>query len=455
MGRPDPSGRSADGELQDRAAEASRPCIRNCAGVPCGRRNLRGWAGDSWIRSNPERREFRWVDRRRRLAYSRSPMTSGLEPPQLPDWAEEVAKFTQSINDAMQRAIRANQGALQEAAAAAARHYATIAKPDFQRTIDQLQRLWLRSAPDNWHGLGDEALALTDLVQEWGICLVWVPREMLIRRLLDVDSTTRPAELALLSEEVLEDLEAALAESQMLEFDLRGYPEACAFASEAIAAARDGHWTAAQAVAACGLGQVLHATYGFSTLGQAFKKFSARDVDQATMEILKVALLEVSTARALQNYGDVQPDGFNRHATLHGERKFFSKQTRWQPCFYLSVGFASSSGSRRTTLRCFSIAKTKWDEAWVSGVFSLELETLATSFRSPSPMSGSLRPSPQLRTSFPVGRRPGCQHGRSGSAADSAAEHPVANLANSRCATPPRARPAYVLARVSELGTAL
>lgn len=132
-------------------------------------------------------------------------MTRGIEPPELPDWAKEFAKSTQSINDAMQRALRGNQQVIQEAVEAAARQYATIVKPDFQRTIDQIQRLWLRSAPDNWHGLGDEALALTDLVQESGICLVWVPREMVIRRLLGVDVTARPAELALLSEEVLYD----------------------------------------------------------------------------------------------------------------------------------------------------------------------------------------------------------------------------------------------------------
>jgi hypothetical protein len=101
-------------------------------------------------------------------------MTRGIEPPELPDWAKEFAKSTQSINDAMQRALRGNQQVIQEAVEAAARQYATIVKPDFQRTIDQIQRLWLRSAPDNWHGLGDEALALTDLVQESGICLVWV-----------------------------------------------------------------------------------------------------------------------------------------------------------------------------------------------------------------------------------------------------------------------------------------
>jgi hypothetical protein len=251
-------------------------------------------------------------------------MTRGLEPPELPDWAKELARFTQSINDEVQRSIRASQGVLQ-GAAVPGRQYATIAKPDFTRTVNQLQKLWLRSAPANWHGLGDEALELTDLVQESGVCLVWVPREMVIRRLLGVDATARPAELALLSEEVLDDLEAALGESQMLELDLRGHAEGCEFASEAIAAARDGHWTAAQAVAACGLGRVLHATFGFSTLGKAFKKFNARDVDEATMEILKVALLEVSTARALQNYGDVQPAGFNRHGTQHGERQFFSK----------------------------------------------------------------------------------------------------------------------------------
>jgi hypothetical protein len=65
---------------------------------------------------------------------------------------------------------------------------------------------------------------------------------MVIRRLLGVDATARPAELALLSEDVLDDLEAALADAQTLELDLRGHPEACAFASDGISAARDGHW---------------------------------------------------------------------------------------------------------------------------------------------------------------------------------------------------------------------
>jgi hypothetical protein len=252
-------------------------------------------------------------------------MTSGLQPPDLPDWAKEFAKATQSITDAVQRAIRANHQPARTAAEAAARHYASTVKLDLQSTISQIHAFWLRSAPDNWHGLGDEAVALADLVEDSGICLVWVPREMVIRRLLAVDIRARPAELALLSEEVLDDLDAVLADAQTVKLDLRGHADACAFADEGIAAARAGHWSAAQAVAACGLGQVLHATYGFATLGQAFKKFNAREVDEATLEILKLALLEVSTARALQNYGDVQPDAFNRHATQHGERRFFSK----------------------------------------------------------------------------------------------------------------------------------
>ena len=64
----------------------------------------------------------------------------------------------------------------------------------------------------------------------------------------------------------------------------------------------------------------------FGGLGAARKKFSARDIDEAAMTVLKVALLEVCTVKALTDiHRGAEPQLFNRHGTQHGDRRFFSR----------------------------------------------------------------------------------------------------------------------------------
>jgi hypothetical protein len=60
-------------------------------------------------------------------------------------------------------------------------------------------------------------------------------------------------------------------------------------------------------------------------LGAACREFSERDIDDATMKVLKVALLEKCTATALTDIPNAQPEVFNRHGTQHGDRRFFSQ----------------------------------------------------------------------------------------------------------------------------------
>ncbi|MHB8692845.1 MAG: hypothetical protein ACYDHH_16535 [Solirubrobacteraceae bacterium] len=236
--------------------------------------------------------------------------------PEVPDWLREAIASAQRASEILQRSVGpqaiANAARVQispeviakatrvqippEAIANATRafeQYQAIG-PSLQRALESIQTNWqiaerveeLRRqyAPENWH-------------------------EILVSS----------------SAEVLDDLDAALAQARGAKVD--GHADACEFAGDAIAA-RDGHWAAAQALAASGLGQVIHGILGFPLfrgLGEARKKFTARDIDETTMTVLKVAVLEVCTLKSLTDIPDAQPQLFNRHGTQHGDRRFFSQ----------------------------------------------------------------------------------------------------------------------------------
>jgi hypothetical protein len=155
--------------------------------------------------------------------------------------------------------------------------------------------------------------------------LIWAPRPEVIREVLAAKESARLSTLAGSTDAVLDDLDAVLAQAQNLDLDIAGHPDACAFAAEGIAAARDGHFNAAQSLAACGLGPILHETWGFRLLGEAFKEFRAQSVDDVGMQLMKLTLLQSCTATALIDTEDANPNGFNRHATQHGNREFFSR----------------------------------------------------------------------------------------------------------------------------------
>jgi hypothetical protein len=152
------------------------------------------------------------------------------------------------------------------------------------------------------------------------------PRAAIVEALIAGDSNSRYETLASSSAEVLDDLDTALARARGA--SVCGHADACEFAGEAIAAAREGHRTASQAVAASGLGQVIHSMFGyplFGGLGAARRKFSERNIDETAMIVLKVALLEICTVTALTDIDSASPQLFNRHGTQHGERRFFSQ----------------------------------------------------------------------------------------------------------------------------------
>jgi hypothetical protein len=207
--------------------------------------------------------------------------------------------------------------------------YDTLFKPSIKQALDSyllvadLQKAWRHYIPDNWLGLESNEMDVVDLIEQSGIPLVWAPRADTIEVILAADDPY--AALVSCDQPVLEDLDAVLARASGA--DVAGHVEACAFAEEALSAARDGHWSAAQALAASGLMHVIHEMLGFPLmggLGAAFKKFNASDVDEATMTVLKQTLLDVCSARALTDIAKTTTNGFNRHGTQHGDRKFFS-----------------------------------------------------------------------------------------------------------------------------------
>lgn len=272
-------------------------------------------------------------------------MTTG-QPPEVPDWLRRAVESTQQASEIMRHSVSSEMLAsirrLQMISPPGLTDVAHMVKqfeavrPSLQRTIESIQanqrviegiqQLWRRYSPDNWHDAESDHVAIADFVVESGIPLVWVPQASIIDALAAADGDSRYEVLVSLSALVLEDLEAGVANARGAE--VPGHADACDFAAEAIAAARDGHWTAAQSLAASGIGQVVHGLFGyplFGGLGKAYKKFRERDIEESTMTVLKAALLEVCTVRALTDVARAETQPFNRHGTQHGDRRFFSQ----------------------------------------------------------------------------------------------------------------------------------
>lgn len=192
--------------------------------------------------------------------------------------------------------------------------------------VEAMEESFRRRLPDNWHAMESDPLNVIDVITDTGLCLVWAPRAEVVDAIVaEPETSSRVSLLALQREAVLADLEATLNAAG--EVDLPGHADASLFAREALTEGYEGHFPAAQALAACGIGQILHETWGWEILGRAFKTFKDKHREAKTVQMvfMKVTLLQACTARALSNYNEVSPDeGFNRHATQHGERAFFS-----------------------------------------------------------------------------------------------------------------------------------
>jgi hypothetical protein len=147
---------------------------------------------------------------------------------------------------------------------------------------------------------------------EHGLNIAWVPRGEVVRELLSApDVAARDAVLIARETELIEDVERALDAIELGE--LAGPVDAL---REAVAAFRDGHHRAAQALATVTLGTVIHDTFGEEHFASARRRFEALDPRRVDFHEARSAAVLRCIARALQQTHVAGP-GFNRHAAAH------------------------------------------------------------------------------------------------------------------------------------------
>lgn len=155
---------------------------------------------------------------------------------------------------------------------------------------------------------------------------MWAPRADILRQLLvEPDDAQRIERLGQAFDVIVEDTQAVLRTVTAVD-DVEGHAAALAFASEALAAAADGHVHAAQALATAGLGAVGHDIWRYPMRGglsKAHRDFSAQGSDEAAVQALNWTLIQLCTAKALINTTEGTA-GYNRHGTQHGVRRHFS-----------------------------------------------------------------------------------------------------------------------------------
>ena len=193
--------------------------------------------------------------------------------------------------------------------------------PDLVRTINTINTEWTREIfagaadlaraakgirerafPPNWSEFSDDEIkSILALMEETGWSLVWVPRAEVIRALLDADAGGREEVLVNSAQDIVIDLDAALAEvnhTQLVE--LR---DALA---QAIGAFRAGFPGPAQSYAAAVFTTTMHVPLGLKKFNDARDEFGEAGADGGR-------------AVGVQDRGDLQ-DGCSCHRYLLGRR---------------------------------------------------------------------------------------------------------------------------------------
>jgi hypothetical protein len=186
---------------------------------------------------------------------------------------------------------------------------------DAVRLGDAAIKAWHGAIPSNWVGV-DDVIAIADRVGDTGFALAWVPRAAIVREIIAADSDQTAAILVAHRDEVLDDAEECLAQvgDPDLELTRTGV-------ERAIAALRDGHVWAAQALAASAFTSALH---GFTVEARlnAIRRFLERDdIEDAPIIEVRFRTIFVAAAHALTEFDaitGVPPcPRFNRHNTAH------------------------------------------------------------------------------------------------------------------------------------------
>lgn len=195
-----------------------------------------------------------------------------------------------------------------------------------ERTQQALREHFERVMPPNFAELDIDVLSdAMEMSGSSGPCVVWAPRREIIEQLVTCETfDDRSAVLRATRADVLSDvreiLSAATATSTPIQQDLRR------FATSACLAAIDGHDEAAQALAAAGLGGVIHDVLGHQHFAPARAQMASHDLQEAAIDQVRYLTLQRATANAITPTRE-SSDGFNRHGTLHGTLSAYNEAT--------------------------------------------------------------------------------------------------------------------------------
>jgi len=182
-----------------------------------------------------------------------------------------------------------------------------------QHTAEAAQQAFRRSLPPNWmeldFDLWDDAVALG---AEHGVNVLWAPRIEIIHQLIEAaDDRERMQILIERETHILDDIDEVL--SDVGHPDLGHLPD---LGRKAVAAQRDGHQEAGQALAAAVLTGVVQLSLGFERLAEARERFHQDDPMESGWSLFSLRAILHTLGRALHQT-EVAPPGFNRHGSLH------------------------------------------------------------------------------------------------------------------------------------------
>lgn len=171
-----------------------------------------------------------------------------------------------------------------------------------------------RTLPANWRELETTQLDdVLELMKADGYGLAWVPREEILRELLDArDHAARAAILQERCSAILEDIESTLERVEREDLQLIR-----AATVEAITTFRDGHPGPAQTYAATAIGELIHGPLGADGFGDVRGLFHDTDpMHDVELSELSFYALGHALVRTLARFNDAG-DGFNRNLTTH------------------------------------------------------------------------------------------------------------------------------------------
>jgi hypothetical protein len=163
----------------------------------------------------------------------------------------------------------------------------------------------------NWAGLtGAELRGARVLASDKGLCVVWAPRQEIIRALLAAGNDAElDAVLIHHADEILDDVEAVLV--QATHPTIAGHQS---LALEAIANFRDGRPASAQAVAGTVITNLVTVTLGMR-FDQARELWQDQVPEHAALSEFRMRTILWSLGRSI-HHTKYAPPGFNRHSAI-------------------------------------------------------------------------------------------------------------------------------------------